>query len=166
MGKTEQSVYGDSRTHAVSNVRSLVETVLRTNFGKSSHTEEFRDTLSTNSALSTITPDMLKGKCGTISGELRDALSPVGIDTDICISEARLSTWHRSLKTTLQGVEIIIDGSIGQYVAGHTHVFVGTRAELKQLITNPHTTLINTTISDRAEFFQRTWGNKGQVVRN
>ncbi|MDE2025926.1 MAG: hypothetical protein KGJ07_05510 [Patescibacteria group bacterium] len=168
MVQTEHTVFGDPRTRAVSIARSCVESILRSSFGQAPLAKPFRGKLSTNptQVASTITSETLKGKCGIISGELQTALATAGIPTDMCISEDRATTWHRSLRTVINGVEIILDASIGQYVEGYTHVFVGTRTELKQLILNPHTKIINTSISSKGDFFQRTWGNKGQVVKN
>ncbi len=90
MVNAEQTMRGDPRIRAVSTMRSRIETVLQTTFGETpSLASPFRGNLSTvpSRVDSTITPKVLMGKCGIISGELQAALSVVGINTDICISE-------------------------------------------------------------------------------
>ena len=66
--------------------------------------------LSTNPDLvdQAITPETLRGKCGTICGDLQDRLKPAGVLVDMCISGDRNSSWHRYLGTIHNGVEVIM----------------------------------------------------------
>ncbi len=166
MLRNESAESLDPQARAVSTVRALAEAAFDSGFADNPHAQAFQGALSTCPFRTTVTSEALMGKCGILAGELQRALSDTGLPTEMCISEDRQTTWHRSLRTVVDGVEVIIDPSIGQYVAGHNHVFVGTRAQLKQLILSPSTRLIHTNIADKGGFFQRTWGNKGQKVRN
>jgi len=158
MSKLEKDFHREAVHSAVSHVQTAVEGVLQ-----SAPLSAFVG-LSTDLSVVTVTSETLKGQCGTICGELRDRLKAVGVVVSMCISGDRNSNWHRYLGTTHNGVEVIIDPSIGQLIKGHNQVFVGTRDQLKKLVLNPKTAIINTRTSVPHEVFSRTWGSIAQVV--
>lgn len=76
----------------------------------------------------------LGNQCGYISERLRTCLEDEGIESSRQRS-AHLSQFdHAYLTTYVAGIEILIDPTIQQFIDGHTHVFVGTREQLKMLL--------------------------------
>jgi hypothetical protein len=87
--------------------------------------------------------DLLWSKCDTLSSELQRNLIEMGINIDRCQNAivddiSDVYNPHIFLRQLIvideEEVEIIIDPSIGQYLVGHNHVFIGTRQQLKELI--------------------------------
>ncbi len=161
---------------AVQQVKSAVDEVLMSPrfFHDLPYARLFAGKLSTSpiTTSSEITPELLKGKCGVLSDEILDRLDmQQSTSLDMKISDhPKATSGHKYLSTTYNGIEVIIDASIGQYVKGHTHVFVGTRDKLKKLILGSRGNIINTQrdlANNPEEFFRRTWGiKKGKVWRN
>ena len=59
--------------------------------------------------------------------------------------------------------EITVDAAISQFIFGFNRVFVGTRDELRQLVLDPNTVIINTrSRNNPPEAFQRTWGDNSR----
>lgn len=111
-----------------------------------------------------ITSDFLDGMCKPFSEELTRCLLKKGQPAEVVTS-----LWHPGahyyLLTRVNGYEIIIDPTIGQFVQGHNHVFVGTRNALRDLVVNqtqtetPYTirTLFSKDVGEA--FFERNWGS-------
>jgi hypothetical protein len=160
MSKLEKDFRRETVHAAVLRVQTTVEGVLQ------SASLTTLVGLSTNPDLvdQTITPETLRGKCGTICEDLQDRLKTAGVLVDMCISGDRNTSWHRYLGTRHDGVEVIIDPSIGQFIKGHRQVFIGTRDQLKQLVLHPKTVIVNARTSIPHEVFSRTWGSISQVV--
>ncbi len=80
-----------------------------------------------------IVADSLRGNCADFSDELQKNLAMMGILTHIafgvCNTSAKIA--HIFLITEVNGEEIIIDPTIGQFLTNHTHTFVGSREHLK-----------------------------------
>ena len=152
---------------AVLEVKNAVEGALQVAFSNngSPHAGTFAGKLSTDpgSVSREITPQILMGKCGIISSELQDRLEETRrMPVNMKVSDhPKATSGHKYLTTEINGVEVIIDASIGQYIRGHTHVFVGTRSQLKKLILASRGNIINTQadlMQNPEEFFTRTWG--------
>jgi len=71
----------------------------------------------------------LSRNCIIFSQELKRGLRKVGVDS-IMLGNAL----HKYLQTVVGNENIIIDPTIGQFLEGYNHIFVGTREQLKQLV--------------------------------
>lgn len=93
--------------------------------------EKFKGQLSTepNRVGREINQESLSIKCEPFSVELQRCLKKVKLDSTIVGNVE-----HLSLRTQGKEGEIIIDPSIGQFLAGYNHVFVGTRDELRKIV--------------------------------
>lgn len=61
----------------------------------------------------------------------------------------------------------IIDATICQFLKGYKQVFIGTRAELRQLVLSRDYEITNTICNDDPlEVFERYWGNFSKQVRD
>lgn len=129
----------DTEENAVAEVKEYVETALTTTFGiVRDGREEYvkgsmrgwigRLSISPDAVDTTVTGDELRGKCDLLSEELRIALRK--IDFTVELKHARR---HSYLTVFHKGHEIIIDPTIGQFIEGHNHVFVGTIHQLRDL---------------------------------
>ncbi len=153
-------------------IKQHVEKILREKFGQNVISK-----LNYNLSLLSTKPDQvdsqvdenfLYGMCGTFSEALHEALIDEGIMADKKLSEAKDLSAHTYLSiTTDTGTEIIVDITIGQFIKGHNHAFVGTREQLKDLVENqtgegkPYQ-IIHTSQPSRA--YERIWGHKGKVT--
>lgn len=132
-----ERVSREAEKKAIATVRRRVELALQ-RFGTNDVAlSSWIGKLSTNPQL--VSPDVtyetLYDKCVDFSRELRRCLKQVGQPTQISTSAFDLYTEpHLYLTTTESGIEIIIDPTIGQFVQGYSHVFVGTRAELRDIV--------------------------------
>ncbi|HEX7041957.1 MAG TPA: hypothetical protein VF189_01795 [Patescibacteria group bacterium] len=76
------------------------------------------------------------GNCVDITGLLQPELEKKGLSSGIVYSGLIIGPnmyYHVYLSTRFGGEEIIIDPTIGQFLLGYNHVFVGTREQLKKL---------------------------------
>ena len=68
------------------------------------------------------------------------------------------------------GENVVVDPTIGQFVVGHNHVFVGTYAELRDLITHqtgetgPYALSPEVLCRGRHKFMKDTWGPKAVLL--
>lgn len=92
--------------------------------------------ISTEPGKTRLTSDELRGKCTQISSDLTRILQEdYSLDAHLSYS-ATHETSHRYITVNRNGIELIVDPAIGQFIHGHEHVFVGTRAQLQQLVNN------------------------------
>src|ERR1041385_5456847 len=122
----------------IERVRSQVEIALKeVGYAPTGRTAKFRGKLSTVPELVAAEVDylFLDSECVDASVELADALIRIGLHTQPS-SSTYFSHWNRHsyLLTEEQSVEIIIDPTIGQYIRGHNHTFVGTREQLREMV--------------------------------
>ncbi len=75
-----------------------------------------------------ITREMFHGECDLLSEELAIALLKIDFTVD-----SMQAPWHSYLAVSYKGHEIIIDPTIGQFIEGHNHVFVGTVGQLRNI---------------------------------
>lgn len=140
-------------------LREAVETALH-HFGKLEGADLVRDFADSLSLIpervdSGISQGYLKDKCSIMSLELQRCLDLTGVRT-----ETHGSTYsydgaaHTFLSPTETPYDIIIDPSIGQFILGHNHVFVGTRDLLRSLVLETH--------PDR--FFEINWGTRSLPI--
>lgn len=157
----------------VEQVRAKVEHALRTNFGRyNAYTlREFKGRLSTDpNKISHFSDNEFYGNCGTFTSELSKALQEEGLELPTYTSSREDSNWHGYLIANDDGVEVIIDPTIGQFIQGHNHTFVGTRRELRELVLNktgdgkPYKIVNTKSRYNPAEAFERTWGNESKKV--
>lgn len=168
---------------AVANVKKVVEDVLKNSFGKNTVTAARRvqGRLSTEpkQVSPTITEESFYSMCGTFSPELQKHLKERGLDTEQIESAREDRSSHIYLTTLIDGIEVIIDPTIGQYLKGHNHVFVGTREQLRGLVINktrkptemniqiikdkPYQIINTRSHNDPHEAFDRIWGEKSQA---
>ncbi|MEI6690855.1 MAG: hypothetical protein WCL07_03855 [bacterium] len=80
-------------------------------------------------------------------------------------SDERTMSHEYGVVTTENG-EVIVDAAISQFIYGFNRVFVGTRDDLRKLVLDPRTTIINTGSRDnKPEAFQRIWGDNYHIFR-
>ncbi len=120
-------------------LREMVEKGLQENFASlsSNKLRHFAGKLSTDPAKvhGDINEGSLSFRCGEFSGELRDCLSRLGFSTNVYGSTYyEDKSYHAYLKPTNAPFDVIIDPTIGQYLIGFNHVFVGTRQQLRNLV--------------------------------
>lgn len=127
-------------------IREITESALQY-FGKltdsslltDSWLKEFADKLSTSPAKvhKFVNANSLSLMCGRFSQELQRCLLLVGLDTTLQGSTyQQAKAEHIYLQPENTSYDMIIDPTIGQFVVGHNHVFVGTRQQLKDLLLN------------------------------
>ena len=160
MSRLEKSHCRELSQAAVSQVQAAVEVVLQNT------PVETLAGLSTSPRLvdGSITAETLKGQCGTICEDLLEGLKTANVSVVMCRSGNRNSSWHRYLTATDNGVEVIIDPSIGQLIQDYNQVFVGTRQQLQQLVLNPRTITLDTRAHLPQEVFTRNWGSAAQAM--
>lgn len=160
---------------AIENVRAQVEHALQTRFGVKPvlNTSDFQGKLSTQRLKvdPKITSEVLFGRCGTFTEELRIVLKPENLDIYTCYSDRRDGSGHAYLCVNSGGMEILIDPSIGQFIEGHPHVFVGTREKLRDLVVNqtgegkPYHIVHTSSANNPQEAFERIWGNTSRKIK-
>jgi hypothetical protein len=114
----------------------------------------------------------LAGKCGTYSPKLQEKLVDRGYKIQRSTSAHPIAhlpddrgSFHVYLVTRIQGQEILIDPTAGQFIKGQNRIFVGTRAELEALVLNPQTEIINTSPRlTRQEAFWSHWGSESKSL--
>ena len=158
----------------VEKIRAIVEVALRTSFGtyNASTLRQFRGRLSTDqhNVDSNLTTRSFYGNCGTFNLELKKALREEKLHTDYCESDHEDSNHHEYLIADENGIEVIIDPTIGQFIKGHNNTFIGTRAQLKDLVLNQTGEgklykIVNTkSANNPTEAFERTWGNEPSKI--
>jgi len=122
---------------AVRQMRDAVETALRGPGDPDSTISDLVSQLSVSPErpAPNLDPDSLNALCGSIDQELLRRLKTQGNSTaDIYCSTN--SDLHAYLLDVVDGVEILVDPTIGQYVVGYNHVFVGTREQLRDIVVN------------------------------
>jgi len=152
---------------AVEKVRSLVEACLQ-DVTDLSFEDLFQPPLTTvpEQVHPLTTSKILRGGCISSSNYLRKNLRKLGVGAEL-VSSATTYPEHYYLQLYQDMTEVLIDPTIGQYLDGHNHVFVGTRRQLKDLVVNPtrdlkgQYNLINTVgiSTTRVGFFEQLWGD-------
>ena len=131
--------------------------------------EKFRGKISTSpyTTSSDISADMMFGMCGTLVSCIQIASADKNVNFDKSTSPREDTSGHAYLTTELRdGSELIIDPTIGQFIKGFNHVFIGTRKELQDLVVNQtgegkKYQIINTrSRNSPEEAFLRIWGDK------
>lgn len=104
--------------------------------------------------------------CGTLNTPIGEYLRTKGREAWSACSSHNNGNGHIYVLLHNGNQEIIIDAAAGQFIKGHNRVFVGTRQQLRSLILNPKTKIINTRSKDNPlETFERTWGNTSKEFR-
>jgi hypothetical protein len=94
----------------------------------------FPEGISAEEKTNEYTRENFAGLCKTMSTILKEVLAPMGVDVRICRSGSEHWLSHYCLVLNEPNKEeILIDPTIGQFVVGHNHAFIGTRQELKEL---------------------------------
>lgn len=120
-------------------LRGVVEIALQEHFGKLTDgwLNQFADKLSTSPAKvhEGVNERSLSYQCQRFSRELRQCLALIDLDTKLQESTYRqTASDHVYLTPENAPHDVIIDPTIGQFVVGYNHVFVGTRQQLKSLV--------------------------------
>lgn len=114
----------------------------------------------------------LAGNCGLYSRKLQDVLEGRGIQTRLFSSEDPIAflpddrgSYHLYLSLVLEGREVVLDPTAGQFIKGYHAIFVGTRQDLKALVLDPATELLSTSPRlNREEAFRSHWGALGRAL--
>ena len=111
-------------------------------------------------------PRELSGLCGTVCGELQDLLHERGIMAEEYVSDASDGNAHMYLVAQTDKGEMIIDPTIGMFLADYPGVFIGSRRELRTLVQSDEYELVQTrSAQNRKEAFRRTWGLRGKNMQ-
>lgn len=104
---------------------------------------------------SSVSQGSLRYRCSIMSRELQRCLALLGIRTETHGSTSN-TNWvaHTFLGLTETAHDIIIDPSIGQFVTGYNHVFVGTRSQLRSVVLSTHP----------EPFFELNWGSRSLPI--
>jgi len=110
-----------------------------------------------------------RGQCGNASNEIKYHMYNLHhvIVTEVA-SDDNLNDLaeHEYLTTPTLSGEVLIDPTIGQYIAGHNHIFVGTRKQLKKVVEKQTGKGKKYSLSPLArdrtpsELFLDIWGNR------
>jgi hypothetical protein len=154
------SMSENKETINLSRLKSIIEDILRNSFGMNTLTtaSRFINKLSIFPKIvdsHSVNSETLFRLCRTLSIELQDKLIKQGINAKISSSNHPDNNAHNYVVVG----EIIIDPSIGYFLEGHNHVFIGTRKELKDLVMSETYEIIHSKSKNDPElFFERTWG--------
>lgn len=160
---------------AVLTVQNAVEAILHDSFGEVGGFEDLQGRLSTNPSTvhAGIDADAVYDKCLSFSQELALPLRRFGYQATV----SRSATYenepfnHVYVVVQIDGVEVLVDPTIGQFLEGHNNVFVGVRETLRDLV-------VHHTGSDKEyrapayfdsflneEFFTIVWGDSSEPFR-
>src|SRR3989344_5790172 len=130
----EESLYAKRATQGDLDINVAVEYALKNLFGRNTDgtASKFIGMLSTSPDIvkNAVNADSLSFLCNQFSIELGRNLVSLGLEAEIHGSNYRDTAPHAYL--VVNG--ILVDSTIGQFVEGHNHVFVGTRQELRALV--------------------------------
>lgn len=73
------------------------------------------------------------GQCDYLTELVESALRQIGTGSRLIKSGV-----HSFLAIHVDNVDVFVDPAIGEFIAGHNHIFVGTKEDLKRLITTSH----------------------------
>lgn len=106
------------------------------------------------------------GMCGSMNVPICKSLRGRNWEAYSATSDHEDGNAHTyGLVTTKKG-QIIIDAAISQFIYGFNKVFVGTRDDLRKLVLDPRTKIVNTrSRNNPLEAFQRTWGESSREHR-
>lgn len=97
--------------------------------------------------------------CRTFSSAVQEFLVEKGYDARIVHSDDPENNSHQYIILQTDDMELIIDPTIGQFIKRYGRPFIGSRGELKRLILDPSTEIINTkSRHEPLRAFQRIWG--------
>ena len=115
-----------------------------------------------------ITSNKLRGPCWFYSTHLGRELEKEGVMVSTAhSSEGRKETgrpFHHYLVVVKNGIEVTVDPTIGQFVLGHNHVFVGTTDQLWDMIEDipssgsPYVLPPPSTSDSPRDAFTQIWG--------
>ena len=101
------------------------------------------------------------GMCRTFSHAVWESLVAKGYDARIVHSSDPDNNTHQYILVRESDEEVIVDPSIGQFIESYNRPFIGTRDELKKLVLDYSTTIINTKSKNNPlRSFQRIWGDE------
>ncbi|OGH11002.1 MAG: hypothetical protein A2857_00510 [Candidatus Levybacteria bacterium RIFCSPHIGHO2_01_FULL_36_15] len=176
-GPLEQSFPPEAIQEAtVLKVKNVVEDILGTSFDQNAPPEaaRFQGRLSTD-------PGKVDKKlswrdfyclCDTLSGVLKPKLEEKGLGAEIINVPDKKSEiiLHSYVVVQESDIEVLVDPSIGQFIRNHTHVFVGTREQLRQLILgmkdrrSPYSFTFSHLRSNLERSFENLWGSKSKPI--
>lgn len=162
---------------SVAQFKDVVEVGLQHHFGRYGRYSEFSGQLSVypDRVGKIVTPDTLEFQCEDFSKELRRVEPKFGLKTHLSVSGANNGDHLYLIPDESYGLpDVLIDLTVGQYVHGHNHAFVGSRSELKDIVVlqtgekGPYELVEPSELVEPEEFelykeptkfFQRKWGN-------
>lgn len=86
-------------------------------------------------------------KCDDFSKIVRVALSLSGVRAEIAQTYV-----HTFLKVDSSGADVYVDPTMGQFIGGHSHIFVGTEANLTDLV---HQAYADNRLVNLSTYFRR-----------
>jgi len=161
---------------AVITVQNAVEGILQDSFGEINDFDHLRGMLSTTSFA--VDPRVDAGtvydNCLYFSDEIAIPLRRSGYEAGVSQSatyEAEPFN-HVYVTVRIDGVEVLVDPTIGQFLYGYNHVFVGTREALRDLVVNQvgegkkynSPTYFHAFSSEG--FFRTVWGETSEPFRS
>lgn len=111
-----------------------------------------------------------RAHCATLADEVGSLLVEEIPEIRLATSDDTTSANHPNhvylvVKGLTPDDDIIIDPTAGQFIAGLSEIYLGTRSELQQLVLNPQTTIQNTSSkANREEAFRRIWGDGSKIT--
>lgn len=166
----------------IASFKDLVDVGLQEYFGRNSRYAEYAGLLSVHPerVAETVTSETLEHQCDDFSREFQRIESDSGLMTQLAVSDQGYDEHVYLVPDESHGLpDVIIDLTLGQYVRGHNHAFVGTRAELRDIVVHqtgegkpymleePSELLEPEEIALYMEpivFFQRKWGETSVIV--
>lgn len=155
----------------ISRITSQVEDILQNKLGNIvGAVRKFRGRVSTSPLKTSLDlgPDDFYGVCDSFSEDIQSQSDKITFDKNLSADPD--TNAHIYLVTRIPGdVEIIVDASIGQFLEGHSHTFVGTRSQLRDLYLNqtgegkPYQIVNTRSRNNPKEAFRRIYGDKGMV---
>lgn len=83
---------------------------------------------------SSINDSSLRRRCYALSSELRRCLYLTQTNARLSSETRFYRIQHEYLMIENSNVDIVVDPTLGQFLVGHNHIFVGTHAQLRELV--------------------------------
>lgn len=120
-------------------VQNSLEDILQSSLGADNfRLDWYKGKLSTKPER--VNPDVDRFKlslmCGTLSRDLKGKLVQQGINAEVCCGDNVDPLDHFYISAKEGSDEVLVDPTIGQFIEGFNHVFVGSREKLRDLVLN------------------------------
>lgn len=155
----------------ISVVKEILKNELGDDWSQNNKAKKFRGRLSTKPEFvdPAVNSNELYAMC-RLNDDIIQALLRRGFHAGNKQSARKDGNGHGYTVLVKDGVEVIIDGAIGQFIKGHNNTFVGIREQLRQLVLSdtgdgkPYSIVHTSSHSNPVEAFERIWGSVSRDI--